>query len=127
MKAIVLNNIPRGDVPHGGVSHGDVARGDARCGASAWRRSVQLVGVLALAVAFAGCSKSKEASKDKSAKTEQAESSDETAAAVKPPEPSIPDEAIPTEEDFELDVEKQIKPESNLPAELDKLEKEIGD
>jgi hypothetical protein len=103
---------------------------EAQCRAPGrWRRStVQIVGVLFLLSGLAACSKSKDKGKekDKSAKTEQSESND-TAAAVKPPEPSIPDEAIPTEEDFEADVEKQIKPESNLPAELDKLEKEIGD
>jgi hypothetical protein len=96
-----------------------------RGGSRLWRRPVvQLVGVLFLVSGIAACSKSKD--KDKGAKTAQSESS-ETATATKPAEPAIPDDAIPTEEDFEAEVEKQIKPESNLPAELDKIEKEIGD
>jgi hypothetical protein len=102
---------------------------NTRQASSPWQRSTcQLLGVLCVLAGLAGCSKSKDANKDKdkSAKTEQSESG-ETAAAVKPPEPSVPDEAIPTEEDFEAAVESQIKPESNLPQELDKLEKEIGE
>lgn len=90
-------------------------------------RSHGILAALCLVVSLAGCSK-KDEKKDsaKSTKTEQQRDTTETAAAVKAPEPNIPDEQIPTEEDFEAEVEKQIKPDSNLPAELDKIEKEIG-
>src|SRR5688572_4518940 len=93
--------------------------------ARAWRKTFGIVTLLCLVAGLSACSK-KDEKKDaaKSAKTEQNDST-ETSAATAPPEVNIPDEQIPTEEDFEGEAEKQIKPESNLPAELDKIEKEI--
>jgi uncharacterized lipoprotein len=95
--------------------------------ARAWRKGFGTVTLLCLVAGLSGCSK-KDEKKDsaKSTKTEQQSDSTDTTAAAAPPEVNIPDEQIPTEEDFEGEAEKQIKPESNLPAELDKIEKEIG-
>jgi len=90
-------------------------------------QSLAAVTLLSLVTGLVGCSK-KDEKKDsaKSTKTEQESDSTETAAAVKAPEPNIPDEQVPTEEDYEDEVEKQIKPDTNLSGELDKIEKEIG-
>lgn len=49
-----------------------------------------------------------------------------TAKAPKKPEVNIPDEALPTEEDFEQEVEETITVKTNLKGALDALEKEIG-
>ncbi len=90
-------------------------------------RNQGAVALLCLVAGLTGCSKKDEKkSSAKSTKSEQESDTTETSAAVKPPQPNIPDEQIPTEEDYEAEVEKQIKADSNLPAELDKLEKEIG-
>jgi hypothetical protein len=92
----------------------------------AWR-GCSSVALLCLVTALAGCSKKDEKKESaKSTTTEQQSDTPDTPAAVKPPEVNIPDEQIPTEEDYEVEVEQKIKPESNLPAELDKIEKEIG-
>jgi hypothetical protein len=94
--------------------------------ARAWRGH-GTVALLCLVTALAGCSKKDEKKESaKSTTAEQQSDTTDTPAAVKPPVPDIPDEQIPTEEDFEVEVEQKIKPESNLPAELDKIEKEIG-
>jgi hypothetical protein len=89
--------------------------------------SLSAVAVLCLVTSLSGCSK-KDEKKDtaKSTRTEQESDSTETAAAVKAAEVNIPDEQVPTEEDYEDQVEKQIKPDTNLAGELDKIEKEIG-
>jgi uncharacterized lipoprotein len=94
--------------------------------ARAWRGRFGTLALLCLVAGLAGCSKKDEKKSSAKTTTEQQSDTTDTPAAVKPPESNIPDEQIPTEEDYEGEVEKQIKPDSNLPAELDKIEKEIG-
>lgn len=89
-------------------------------------RAFGTVALLCLVAGLAGCSKKDEKKESAKTTTEQQRDTAETPAAVKPPVPDVPDEQVPTEEDYEGEVEQQIKPESNLPAELDKIEKEIS-
>lgn len=86
-----------------------------------------LVGACCAALSLAACNKSKEDSKSSKAKakTEQVDD-DETTSAVAPSAPEVPDEAVPTEEDFEEQAEREIPAGSDLSAELDKIEKELG-
>jgi hypothetical protein len=78
----------------------------------------------------AGCSKKTETKKDSaSAKAEPAAEAQGNAATSPSSDPvqALPDDAIPTEEDFEPEIEQAIGPNSNLSAELDKIEKEISE
>mgnify|MGYP001144796966 CR=1 FL=1 len=80
----------------------------------------------------AGCSKKSE-KKDSAASSDKAEpavqAQDDTAAAATRVDPlqALADDSIPSEEDFEAEAEQAIGPNSNLSAELDKIEKELSE
>jgi hypothetical protein len=74
-----------------------------------------------VALAVSGCQDKPDtpaASQPASASPRQASPASTSAAA-------LADDAVPTEEDFEQEAEKEIS-EANLEGELEKLEKEIG-
>lgn len=92
-----------------------------------WLRGVFLVGVCA--ALSMGCSKKTEHKKEApTAQTDSAEEAQTNAATAPSSDPvqALPDEAIPTEEDFEPEIEKAIHTNSDLSAELDKIEKELN-
>jgi hypothetical protein len=83
---------------------------------------VPLVAVLALAA----CRKDPpKGEADEKAKATASTAQDKAARPPKPPADEGID--VPTEEDFEEAVAKQITPEADLAKELEKLEQEIGE
>lgn len=78
------------------------------------------------ALSLSACNKTSDTAEKKSEATTAAAPSEEKKAARPKPPPVDEGIDVPTEEDFEESAANDIKDDSDLQKELDKLEKEIG-